>query len=179
MHEQHHANASRTYEYVIRSVHERDAEAASVLVRKSFLTLASQSWESVASHNFFRDSAPEILSSEINAAFYAVAAFAEDCMLGFLLMSTPARLDWLFVHPNKLRQRIATTLWDNARFQIETEFPELHTVELTSTPYAISFYKKVGFVPISTEFTYNGARGTHMACWLPARALGAELIQMA
>ena len=50
-------------------------------------------------------------------------------------------------------------------------------MELNSTPYAIEFYRALGFVPISAEFVRDGARATRMACWLPARALGAELQQ--
>jgi Acetyltransferase (GNAT) domain len=50
------------------------------------------------------------------------------------------------------------------------------TVELNSTPRAVEFYLALGFVPISAEFARGGARATRMACWLPARALGAELL---
>ena len=46
---------------------------------------------------------------------------------------------------------------------------------LNATPYAIPFYKSVGFAPISSEFERDGQRAVRMACWLPARALGAEL----
>lgn len=82
----------------------------------------------------------------------------------------------LFVHPSRLRQGIATKLWEYARTRLEAEFPEARTVELNSTRYAVEFYRAAGFVPISAEFRRGGARAVRMACWLPARGLGAELL---
>jgi len=47
--------------------------------------------------------------------------------------------------------------------------------ELNATPYSIRFYRKLGFVPISSEFTLRGCRATRMALWLPAEKLGCEI----
>ncbi len=66
------------------------------------------------------------------------------------------------------------SLWESARAQIEARFPEVHTIELNATPYAVRFYESVGFVPISSEFEREGRRAIRMAFWLPARALGAN-----
>lgn len=98
-------------------------------------------------------------------------------MVGFLLMPTPILLGMLFVHPSRLRQGIGTRLWECARTRLESEFPEARTVELNSTPYAVDFYRALGFVPIFAEYARGRARATRMACWLPARALGAELLR--
>ncbi|MHB8814944.1 MAG: GNAT family N-acetyltransferase [Steroidobacteraceae bacterium] len=75
---------------------------------------------------------------------------------GLLLMPIPTRLGMLFVHPGRLRKRIATTLWECARTRIESNFPEVRTVELNSTPYAVDFYRAVGFVSISAQLTRGG-----------------------
>jgi predicted GNAT family N-acyltransferase len=80
----------------------------------------------------------------------------------------------LFVEPASLRQGVARALWEHARAYVETHHPEVTTVELNSTPYALQFYRSVGFVPISREFNRGGCRATRMACWLPARSLAAE-----
>jgi predicted GNAT family N-acyltransferase len=73
--------------------------------------------------------------------------------------------------------RIGQALWESARAHIEAGFPEVDTVELNATRYAVHFYESVGFVPISREFEREGRRAIRMACWLPARALGAAVQQ--
>lgn len=162
-------------ELSIRPVRPSEAASISALVRESFVELAAPDWEERAQQRFFAEIEPESLARKIAAAAYAAGAFRGDRILGFLLMPSPALLGSLFVHPNSLRQGIATALWESARLRLETAFPEVRTVELNSTPYALEFYRKVGFVPISAEFTRDGARVIRMACWLPARALAAEL----
>lgn len=164
-------------ELSIRTVDASDAAAASALVRESFLKLASGAWESEAQQRFLIDSSPEPLGRKIAAAAYAAGAFSAAQIVGFLLMPTPTLLGMLFVHPSRLRQGIGSRLWECARTRLESEFPEARTVELNSTPYAVEFYRALGFVRISAEFTRGGARATRMACWLPARTLGAELLQ--
>jgi GNAT superfamily N-acetyltransferase len=164
-------------DFSIRAVAASDAAEASALVQESFLKLASGAWESEAQQRFLADSGPEALGRKIEAAAYAAGAFSGEQVVGFLLMPTPTLLGMLFVHPSRLRQGIATRLWECARTRLESQFPQARTVELNSTPSAVGFYRARGFVPISAEFVRGGARATRMACWLPARALGAELLQ--
>jgi predicted GNAT family N-acyltransferase len=66
-------------------------------------------------------------------------------------------------------------LWESARAHVESAFPDVETVELNSSPYAVAFYRSIGFVPISAEFARRGARVTRMVCGLPARAPGATV----
>lgn len=159
----------------IRDVDSNEAAAASAMVQESFLKLATRGWEIEAQQRFLAESDPEALRRKISASTCAIGAFNEDQISGFLLMPIPTRLGMLFVHPGRLRKGIATTLWEAARTRIESTFPEVRTVELNATPYAVDFYRAVGFVPISAQFTRGGACAIRMACWLPARALGAEL----
>lgn len=158
----------------IRVVTEAEAAAASNIVYESFVQLASGGWEARAQQVFLADSSPEKLAGKLKVASYAAGAFVNAQMVGFLLMPTPSVLGMLFVHPKWLRQGVARRLWESARAHVEAAFPSVKTVELNSTPHALEFYRAVGFVPLSAEFNKDGARATRMACWLPARALGAE-----
>lgn len=106
---------------------------------------------------------------------FAAAAFSEAGIAGVILMPSPNLLGLLFVRPCWLRLGIGKALWESARAHIEANYPQVQTIELNATAYALSFYRSVGFVPISAEFEREGRRATRMACWLPGRALGAEL----
>ncbi len=114
------------------------------------------------------------MAEKLKVAACARAAFVGEQTVGFLLMPSPTVVWMLFVHPQWLRQGIARALWQSARSYIEATYPDAQTVELNATPNAIDFYLSVGFVPLSREFKRDGCRVTRMACWLPARALGAQ-----
>jgi predicted GNAT family N-acyltransferase len=163
-------------EHLIRQVGPADAEVASELVHRRFLELAASDWEPNAREVLLRESSPAALREALQLPAYAAGAFSAEQMVGFILMPKPSLLGMLFVHPGSLHLGIAKQLWELARAHVEASFPEVKTVELNATPYAFGFYRSVGFVPISAEFRRGGCRATRMACWLPARALGAEAL---
>lgn len=160
----------------IRFVDESEAEAASQVIHDSFLALASEDYEPEARQRFLTRSSPIGLAAEIRKSAVSVAAFDDHRMVGFLLMPNPSLIGVLFVHPDCLRQGIAGKLWEQARTSLAANFPAVETVELNATPYAVNFYRSIGFVPMTTEFFRDGHRATRMACWLPARGLGAEVV---
>jgi hypothetical protein len=57
------------------------------------------------------------------------------------------------------------------RTYLEERHPDVQTVELNSSPFALAAYEALGFFPISKPFKRKGAVATRMACWLPGRAL--------
>jgi len=162
--------------YTIRPLTPDDAAAASTVVHASFRRLASDDWLPDAQLDFLNRTSPKGIAEKIATAAYAGGAFADDKMIGLVLMPAPNLVGLLFIDPSRLRQGIAQALWAKARAHIEAEFPSVETVELNATSNAIPFYCSLGFVPISLEFWRNGHRATRMACWLPARKHGAECI---
>ena len=163
-------------EPIVRVVSAADAELASELVQLSFMELAAGDWEPSARQVFLGESSPRALRAALQSPAYAAGAFSAGAMVGFILLPKPSLLSMLFVHPGFLRRGVAKQLWEQARAHIETTFTEIKTVELNATPNAFHFYRSVGFVPLSAEFMRGGCRATRMACWLPARALGADAI---
>ena len=163
-------------QFIIRPVGANEAEVASALVQHSFLELAAADWEPNACEVFLGESSPVALRVALESPAYAASAFSEERMVGFILMPKPSLLGMLFVHPGSLRLGIEKQLWEQARTHVEAAFPQVKTVELNASPYAFPFYRTVGFVPISAEFMRGGCRATRMACWLPARALGADAL---
>jgi GNAT superfamily N-acetyltransferase len=159
----------------LRIVTSEDAPAISALVQVSFQKLAAADWDEKAQQSFIANASPESIAKAIQSAAYAVCEFSEGQPTGFILFSKPSLLGMLFVNPNHLGQGIARRLWETGRAHIESVYPEVKTIELNSTPYAVKVYRALGFVPISAEFVVDGSRATRMACWLRARSLGAEI----
>ena len=159
----------------IRPLTQADADAASQVAHQSFGAYIAPDWESSASAHFYDRSTPEVLSETIARASYTGGAFVGVSLLGFILMPQPSFVRMLFVRPDVMRQGVGRQLWESARVHIEQAFPAVATVELNSSPHAIGFYRRLGFVAISAPFDRDGGRATRMACWLPARSLGATL----
>jgi GNAT superfamily N-acetyltransferase len=159
---------------ILRSVAAAEMGSAAALIRASFLALVAADWEPEAQAVFLSESSTEMLERKVQVAAYQLGAFINGQLVGFVMLTSPAVLSALFVHPDFLRQGIGRQLWEGARAHIETAFPTVKTVELNATPGAYEFYRRLGFAPISGRYLLKGARVTRMACWLPARALGAE-----
>lgn len=106
---------------------------------------------------------------------YSIGMFTGERLVGLLIMPKPTIVQMLFTHPDWTRQGIGRSLWSHARAHLESAVPEVRTVELNALPFALRFYRYLGFAPISAEYVNKGARATRTACWLPAAALGAVL----
>jgi predicted GNAT family N-acyltransferase len=159
----------------LRIVTSDDSEAISALVQDSFQKLAAADWDDEAQQVFIANASTESMAKALQSAVYAASEFSDGQPTGFILFPKPSLLGMLFVNPNRLGQGIARRLWEAARAHIESVYPDVKTIELNSTPYAVNIYRALGFVPISTEFVVDGCRATRMACWLRARSLGAEV----
>jgi GNAT superfamily N-acetyltransferase len=168
------SGALESVKYEIRSLTNAHAAEASAVIQESFLGLATADWQPDARRAFLEATARESLEQKLTTMTFSAGAFSEGGIAGVVLMPNPNLLGLLFVRPHWLRLGIGRALWESARKHIEAGFPEVNTVELNATPYAVGFYKSIGFIPISSEFERDGQRAVRMACWLPARALGAD-----
>lgn len=157
--------------FTIRSASPLDATAISRLVHDSFMGLAAADWHEAAVAVFLEESRPDALAATIASSFLACTAYADEDAVGFALMPRASLLGMLFVAPRHLRQGVARQLWEHARSAVEARAPDVRTVELNATPFALPAYRALGFYPISEAFERRGSVATRMACWLPGRAL--------
>lgn len=147
------------------------ASSISALVHAGFIEHVAPDWESSAQQDFLRDTASEKLTAKISEATFVAVYVDEGQILGVIFMPRPTLVQLFFVAPSRLRSFIGRTLWEAARTHLEARYPEVATVELNSSPYAVAAYKALGFFPISEPFCRRGAAATRMACWLPGRSL--------
>ncbi|MFT3664977.1 GNAT family N-acetyltransferase [Piscinibacter sp.] len=158
-------------ETLLRQPEAADAAAISALVRHGFDRFVAPDWTPEARQVFFEQSSAERLAALVPAAAFAAVAERDGRLVGFILLSAPSVLAFLFVAPDHLRQGIARRLWEAARTHVEANFPAVTTVELNASPCAVDAYEALGFYPISQPFRRGGCLATRMACWLPGRAL--------
>jgi GNAT superfamily N-acetyltransferase len=155
----------------IRRATPDDASAISTLVQAGFMAHIAPDWEALAVQSFLAETSAEKLAPTISEASF-VAVYEEDGQIrGVISLPRPSLLQLLFVAPEHLRRGIGRSLWEDARAHVEEKHPEIKTIELNSSPFAVPAYKALGFFPISEPFRRKGAVATRMACWLPGRAL--------
>ena len=159
--------------YAIRPTQPSETEDVSVLVQRSFAKFVAPDWEAIAVSTFMAETSGECIRKLIDTAAFHAVAETQGQLLGFILMPNPSLIGLLFVSPDHLRAGIAKSLWQSARRHVEAEFKTAKTVELNSSPYAVSAYRALGFYPISEPFRRGGCVATRMACWLPSEALQA------
>jgi len=156
---------------VIRTAKTTDAVAIAALVQESFNQFVAPEWEPQARDVFMSQSSAERFTVLIPEAAFASVAESSDELVGVILLPTPSLLGFLFVRANWHRRGVASQLWEAARAHVEARHPEVKTVELNSSPYAVAAYQALGFYPISQPFRRGGCLATRMACRLPGQAL--------
>jgi GNAT superfamily N-acetyltransferase len=161
-------------QFEIRNLTVEYAAVASVLTNESFKKFVALDWEADAIDAFLDTVSTEAFAEILRTSAYSIGMFHNNALVGVLIMSKPTIVRMLFTHVDWMRQGIGRSLWLHARAHLESNVPDARTIELNSSPFAVSFYRSLGFTPISAEYTMKGARATRMACWLPAVALGAE-----
>ena len=158
------------------SMHSRDAEAAdasavSELVQAGFIEYVAPDWDSSAQRAFLEDTGAAQMASLISEASVCLVGEQQRRLVGVIFLPRPTLVQLFFVAPGHLRLGIGKALWNAARTRLEQQHPEVKTVELNSSPYALDAYRALGFFPISKPFRRKGAVATRMACWLPGKAL--------
>ena len=148
-----------------------DALAISELVQAGFIEYIAPDWQPSAHRSFLEDTEADKLAPKISEATVCLVCEQGGQVLGVIFLPRPTLVQLLFVAPGHLRKGIARALWSAVRTHLEEKHPEVTTVELNSSPYALAAYEALGFFPISQPFRRKGAVATRMACWLPGKAL--------
>ena len=155
----------------VRDATPEDAAAISALVHASFRQYIAPDWEAQAGENLIAETTADKLAARLAEAVVALLLEDEGRVLGVIVMPRPTLVQLCFVAPGHTGHGIGRRLWEAARARVEARFPEVRTVELNASPYAVAAYRAFGFHVISAPFVRDGAVATRMACWLPARTL--------
>ena len=146
--------------YEIRPLKENEWEMAMQLVWDTFLIYEAPEFtkEGVGRfHDFIHD--PRLKGMFINGDYSVYAALNDNTIIG-VLGTRGQHISLLFVEPEYHHQGIATALLN----KVFTDVRALgcNKMSVNASPYAVSFYKKRGFVKVSSEIARDGIRITPM-----------------
>ena len=160
-----------TMEPPLRHATVADASAVSALVCAGFNQHVAADWELPAQSHFHEEHQADKLASKIADACLCLLIEQGTELLGVIYLPRPTLVQLFFVAPGHLRRGIGRRLWRAARAELEQHHPDVRTIELNSSPYAVPVYQALGFFPISKPYLRKGAVATRMACWLPGESL--------
>lgn len=88
--------------------------------------------------------------------------YLNNYLVGVVALRTGQHISLLFVRGRFHHLGIATQLVQLAVETVAAEEPEIRAVTVNASPYAVGFYKKIGFTPLKEEQKADGIRFTPM-----------------
>lgn len=149
-------------DYIIETISIDSLEECFELIRKVFLEFNAPQYSQEGINQFIS----QILENQqfihkFNTGEQTmIGAFYNDKIIGVLAISIRNHISLLFVDKEHHRKGIATKLFDEMLNISKSK--NIDTIKLNSAPYAIPFYKNLGFIPTDTEQSINGIRYTPM-----------------
>ncbi len=146
-----------------RKIEKEELQETLNLVRKVFDEFEAPyySEEGIASFYKFID-IDNILEQYMNGSLYFYGCFVNNTIIGIIAVRNFVHISLLFVDKHYHKQGIARTLFDDVIKICKEKISFLQIVTVNSSPYAVGFYHKLGFVDISSEQTVDGIRFTPM-----------------
>ena len=147
---------------LIRTINENEWEEAMNLAWDTFILYEAPEYtkEGITSfRNFVRD--PILKTLFIEGKYNVLAAFNNNIIVGIIGVRNETHISLLFVDSEYHKKGIARRLVEKT---LERTYEKYGKREMTvnSSPYAVGFYHKMGFVDTDIEQTTDGIRYTPM-----------------
>jgi GNAT superfamily N-acetyltransferase len=88
--------------------------------------------------------------------------YLNNYLVGVIALRSGQHISLLFVREKFQRLGVASRLVRVLVDYLDSRNPKIRAVTVNSSPYAVDFYKSIGFVPIGAEREENGVRFTSM-----------------
>lgn len=147
---------------LIRTINENEWEEAMNLAWDTFILYEAPEYtkEGITSfRNFVRD--PILKTLFIEGKYSVLAAFNNNIIVGIIGVRNETHISLLFVDSEYHKKGIARRLVEKT-FERTYEKYGKREMTVNSSPYAVGFYHKMGFVDTDIEQTTDGIRYTPM-----------------
>lgn len=147
---------------LIRTINENEWEEAMNLAWDTFILYEAPEYtkEGITSfRNFVRD--PILKTIFIEGKYNVLAAFNNNIIVGIIGVRNETHISLLFVDSEYHKKGIARRLVEKT-FERTYEKYGKREMTVNSSPYAVGFYHKMGFVDTDIEQTTDGIRYTPM-----------------
>ncbi len=147
----------------IRQLHPAELEEALALVWDVFSEFEAPGYSQEGIDEFWRFIDLEYMTMQIGEGSMTFwGAFEDDFLVGVCAFRGLDHVSLLFVDAEHHRQGMATAMLKKALLDSKRLDPDLAVITVNSSPYAVPFYKAVGFVPTGPEQVEDGLIFTPM-----------------
>jgi ribosomal protein S18 acetylase RimI-like enzyme len=141
---------------------EDDAEAVSKLIRRTFQQFIADTYTARGIKHFMKITSKQAMLKRKRKNQLILVAESDDAIAGLVAVRNGNHINLLFIAPEFHRRGIGTLLFREALARMKAEIPDLSTVTLNSSEYALPFYAKLGFRVKSSAYFRKGMKITPM-----------------
>ena len=146
-----------------RKIKEEDLKETLNLVRRVFDIFEAPYYSQEGIDSFYKFiDMNNILEQYINGSLYFYGCFVNNVIVGMVAVRNFTHIALLFVDNFYHKQGIATSLFNDVIKLCKEKDSSLKTITVNSSPYAVGFYHKLGFVDVSSEQELDGITFTPM-----------------
>lgn len=151
-----------TTPYEIRWAKPEEWAPAMEMVWKTFLKYEGEDYTEEGIRNFFDFITDDQLhKSFLNGNYQMMVALDDERVIGAASIRNSNHLSLLFVDEEYHRKGVGRALMMKLCEYLRTEGGERY-MSLKASPYAVNFYRKLGFSVVTPEEEYSGIRVTSM-----------------
>ena len=149
-------------QYTFEKMKIEELEETLSLVKRVFDEFEATYYCQEGIENFYKFASYNNLKELLKRNMQIIVAKNKNKIIGMIAFRDNSHIAMLFVDKNYHKQGIASNLVKMAKFQCRENNMELQTITVNSSPYAVGFYHKLGFVDTNSEQLVDGIRFTPM-----------------
>lgn len=157
-------------ELEIRPAHVADADATIALVLRTFDEFIAPDYSEEGVATFYAAITADNLVAAIDDGDIILLGLVDGILAGVVRVRDQTHISWLYVDKPYQSRGIGRQLITTAASQIGVRHPEATMVTLSSSPFALPIYRRLGFEVAGKETTKDGIRMTPMSAGMKALA---------
>jgi GNAT superfamily N-acetyltransferase len=152
----------REAKIIFRRMVEGDETETSALIRRSFSKYIAHTYTEEGLEEFLKNTTPKALAARSAGGQTVILALAGTGIVGVIAIRAGNHISLLFVDESLHRKGVAGRLVSMALAAARDTDPSLCDFTVNSSPFAVSFYEKMGFRRIGPEQFMRGMLVTPM-----------------
>lgn len=153
----------------VRPMQPAEAEQVSAMIMDSFNRFVAADFDDFGKENFADFAAPENLRLRQHYGYLTLVAEAGGEVRGMIQIRPPSHLLMLFVQKEFQGLGLATALVSEAIERVRKDPRPADFMTVNSSPYAIGFYRRLGFEPVAPEAGGGGRPASMRLALTPAQ----------
>lgn len=152
---------------VVRMLEKEDIPAAVLLIREGYDKFVAHDYKPEGTVRFYEYASDEAIAARLEGgAHFAMVAVSDGELVGIIEIRDYDHCSLFFVKARFHGQGVGRWLFEEAVAYCHIHKPDLRTMSVHSSPYAVPVYKKLGFLPVGTLQEEDGIVYQPMTCEL-------------